>query len=141
MNLGRHRRHHEIPTASLADMAFLLLIFFIATTTFAVEFGLPLVLPSARQRAVLSVRPEDVFRIEARADGTFSANGREVGVADIAPLLRAGNEARRAARREELVVLIETHPRAPYASMMGVLDEVRRADARRIALKQLESAP
>jgi biopolymer transport protein ExbD len=37
----------EIPTASMADIAFLLLIFFLTTTVFEEEKGLPIVLPEA----------------------------------------------------------------------------------------------
>ena len=36
-----------IPTASTADIAFLLLIFFMATTIFRMENGLPVTLPRA----------------------------------------------------------------------------------------------
>jgi len=138
MRWTRRRRREEIPQASLADMAFLLLIFFIATTTFAVEYGLPLVLPSARRSALLSVRPEDVIRIEARADGAVLADGRPIAVGDIADRIRERNRARQSAGREEVVVILETDPRAEYQLMIAVLDEIRAADARRVALKQIE---
>ena len=36
-----------IPTASMADIAFLLLIFFMSTTMFKVEDGLPIEMPKA----------------------------------------------------------------------------------------------
>jgi len=139
MRWSRRRRREEIPASSLADMAFLLLIFFIATTTFAVEFGLPLVLPSAQRRAVLSVRPEDVFQIEVHADGRLLANGEPIAVEDIAPRIRALNATRQAGAHEELVVIVETDARAAYEQMIGVLDQVRESGARRVALKQLEA--
>ena len=37
----------EIPTASTADIAFLLIIFFMLTTVFRTEFGLKIILPEA----------------------------------------------------------------------------------------------
>ena len=40
----------EIPTASMADIAFLLLIFFLITTVFDEEKGLPIVCPRPRRR-------------------------------------------------------------------------------------------
>lgn len=131
------RPANEIPQSSLADMAFLLLIFFIATTTFAVERGLPLILPSARESVALSVRPADVLRIEGHADGTVWVDEENVPIDRIADLVRQGNAARRAAGRDELVVLIETDPRAEYRLMLEILDQVRLADSRRVALKQL----
>ncbi len=42
----------EIPTASMADIAFLLLIFFLITTVFDEEKGLPIVLPEAQAEEV-----------------------------------------------------------------------------------------
>lgn len=139
MRWSRRRRREEIPASSLADMAFLLLIFFIATTTFAVEFGLPLVLPSAHRSAVLSVRPENVFRIEVHADGRLLANGEPIALGDIAVRIRDTNAARGATGHEELVVIVETDTRAAYEQMIGVLDQVRESGARRVALKQLEA--
>jgi biopolymer transport protein ExbD len=138
MRRSRRQPSKEIPQASLADMAFLLLIFFIATTTFAIEYGLPLVLPSARRSAVLSVRPQDVFRIQIYADGRVLANGLPIRLEELGGRLREANVARQAARREELVAVIETEPRAAYHLMVEALDQVRIAAARRIALKQLE---
>jgi biopolymer transport protein ExbD len=133
----RRRSVDGIPQASLADIAFLLLIFFIATTTFAIERGLPLLLPSARQSTVLEVEPEDVFRIEGHADGRVVADGETVPVGELAGRLRRRNAARREAGAGELIVLIETDPRADYSLMVDILDQVRSADSRRIALKLL----
>ena len=133
----RRSRSAEIPQASLADLAFLLLIFFVASTTFALEQGLPLLLPSARQGAVLEVEPGDVVRIEEHADGRVVVDGGAVRVEDVAALLRRRNAARRAAGRDELVVLIETDARADYRLMVQVLDQVRQAGSRRVALKLL----
>lgn len=117
-------------------MAFLLLIFFIATTTFAIEQGLPLLLPSAKRSAVLQLQPQDAFRIEGRADGRIVADGVEVQATALTAILRDRNAARRAHGQDEVVVVVETDARAPYAVMVTILDRVREADCRRVALKQ-----
>jgi biopolymer transport protein ExbD len=127
----------EIPQASLADMAFLLLIFFIATTTFAFEFGLPMVLPSARAGVAVEVRPSQVFRIQGHADQTVTVDGVLVPVASIADLLRSRNAERGARGEDELVVLIETHPRAAYELMVEILDQVRQANSLKVSLQLL----
>ena len=45
MRINRRFRGGEIPTSSMADIAFLLLIFFLVTTTIDIDKGLGLVLP------------------------------------------------------------------------------------------------
>ena len=49
----------EIPTSSMADIAFLLLIFFLVTTTIDVEKGLGIVLPAEGQE--LEIRKENIL--------------------------------------------------------------------------------
>jgi biopolymer transport protein ExbD len=136
LKLRRRRASDEIPQASLADIAFLLLIFFIATTTFAIEEGLPLLLPSARRSAVLRLQPQDAFRIEGNVDGSIVAEGRTIEPEALTAMLRARNAERRVRGQDEVVVVVETDPRAPYVVMVTILDQVRRADCRRVALKQ-----
>ena len=43
---SRASREAEIPTSSMADIAFLLLIFFLVTTTIDVDTGIGMVLPA-----------------------------------------------------------------------------------------------
>ena len=45
MKLHKEKVEATIPTASMADIAFLLLIFFMVTTTFRAETGLRVVIP------------------------------------------------------------------------------------------------
>ncbi|MEX2470537.1 MAG: biopolymer transporter ExbD, partial [Gemmatimonadota bacterium] len=46
----------EVPTSSTADIAFLLLIFFLVTTTFPKDKGLAIVLPEPGEEAQVSQR-------------------------------------------------------------------------------------
>jgi biopolymer transport protein ExbD len=134
----RRRLIQEIPQASLPDMAFLLLIFFISATVFGVEHGLPLVLPSAKRSPRISVEPTEVFRIQARADGTVMAEDRVVQVAEIETLLRGRNATRLARQQSELIVIVEIHPDAAYELMVSILDQIWAAGSRRVALRSLE---
>ncbi len=138
MRRKRRRVIDEIPLASLPDLAFLLLIFFITSSIFTVEHGLPLVLPSAKRSPRLSVEPHQVFRIQGFANGAIHVDGSPARLQDIAATLRGRNDALRAAGRAELIVIIETHPDAPYALMVDILDQVRAANSRRVALQVLE---
>jgi biopolymer transport protein ExbD len=140
-HLRRRRVVEEIPQASLPDLAFLLLIFFITSTVFAVEHGLPLVLPSATRSPSVTVEASEVFRVRGLADGRVTVDGSPSRLDEITPLLRARNAERRALGQAELIVVVETHPDAPYQMMVSILDQVRAADSRRVALQMLEEAP
>lgn len=59
MRLRRHRRRQaRIPVVSMADVAFLLIIFFICTTSFGRESGLHLKLPGAQAPDLLHLPPK-----------------------------------------------------------------------------------
>ena len=116
----------------MADLGFLLLIFFIVTTVFAIEQGIPLVLPG-RAHAITRLKPADVFEIRAHADGTVEAGGQRIGAAAVHALVEA-----RLARDPDTVVVLATAPDASYGVMVQVLDQIKLARCRRISLRTLE---
>jgi len=126
---GRIGTQPAIPQASLADVAFLLLIFFIATTMFDADLGLPLVLPGARAKA-LTIERKDLISLRSDQAGSIYLDDQPIAIEEIRPRLEE-----RLAAHPNTVVSIETHPRARYGVMVSVLDEVRKAHATRISLR------
>ena len=122
----------EIPTASLADISFLLLIFFLSTCMFALEEGIPLVLPG-RSSGTLKVKRSAVCVVQTRPDGTITVDKEPATLAQVRRIVET-----KLADNENLVVVIETHPDSEYGLMVDVLDELRLANARRITLKSLK---
>jgi biopolymer transport protein ExbD len=122
----------EFQAASMSDLAFLLLVFFVVTTTFAVEEGIPLVLPG-KSSAPTRVKGEDILEIRALAGGRIEANGEEISLAGVRTLVRD-----RLAANPDVVVLLSTQRGAAYGSMVDVLDEIKLANCRRISLKTVE---
>lgn len=123
----------EFQAASMSDIAFLLLIFFIVTTIFALEEGIPLVLP-ARQSHVAKVKQKNILEIKAYANGSVVVDGQNIGLDGVRPLVE-----RRLAENPKLIVVIMTHPDAEYGLMVDLLDEIKLANCRRISLKTLNS--
>ncbi|MCY3699799.1 MAG: biopolymer transporter ExbD [Gemmatimonadales bacterium] len=128
----------EIPTSSMADIAFLLLVFFLTTTVFNEERGLPIVLPEQAEEQDVSGRNLIFFIVQP--DGRVivrrgeSEQEQVVAHTQVANILRtelAGNE--------NLIAAIQTHPNAPYRHMVNVLDEVKLAGAERISLQEMEN--
>ena len=128
----------EIPTSSMADIAFLLLIFFLVTTTFPKDKGLAVVLPEPGEEAQVSqknilhliIQPSglvEVKRGESQQVQTMRAN-------EIEGLWRS-----EVAGNPNLIAAVKTHPDAPYAFMIDVLDGLQSANAERISLQILEN--
>lgn len=134
----KERVSDEIPTASMADIAFLLLIFFLTTTVFNEEKGLPIVLPEADQEEV-DVSAQNLIFFLVQPDGRVvvrrgeSEQEQVVAADQIESLLRA-----ELAANENLIAAIKTSPGAAYRHMINVLDEVKLAGAERISLQMLE---
>jgi biopolymer transport protein ExbD len=137
----RPRRVQEIPQSSLSDLAFLLLVFFITSMDFTIEQGLPFVLPSAQRSMRIEVEPSEVMRVQVLQGNTVTVDGAIMPVEQIAALLRNRNTARRAAGEPELIVVIETHPDAEYQMTVGILDQIKAADSRRVSLQAFKESP
>jgi len=131
---GRVTATQEIPTASLADISFLLLIFFLSTTMFAVERGIPLVLPGAGS-ATVKVKRSSVAVVRANPDGTIEVDKEPVSLGRLRTIIEG-----KLSENPDLIVVLETHPESEYGLMVDILDELRLADARRISLKSTEAA-
>lgn len=128
----------EIPTASMADIAFLLLIFFLVTTVFKEEKGLPIVLPAPSE--TVEVAPADVLHLSIRPDGMVElrrGEGAQVEVVEPSAVGAVWQEA--AGANPRLVAAVQTDPGAAYQRMVAVLDALQRAGAERISLEMAEA--
>lgn len=127
----------EIPSSSMADIAFLLLIFFLVTTVFPKDKGLSIVLPEesetveVSQRNILHILIQPtgavvIRRGESQQEQTVRANAIEaIWRQDVAD-------------NPNLIAGVKTHPDTPYRHMIDVLDALQTAGAERISLQVLE---
>lgn len=133
----RNRPSGAIPTSSMADIAFLLLVFFLVTTVFDEERGLPIVLPEATEE--VEVSQKNVLHLTVLEDGTVEVKRGEsptvqrVSARDIAGIWRLGFQ-----QNQNLIAAVKTAPNAPYRNMVAVLDQLQSAGAERISLQILE---
>jgi biopolymer transport protein ExbD len=129
--IHRMKPSEEIPQASLADMAFLLLIFFIATTTISEEFGLSLILPAKSSGQAAEVNRQNVMVISTDETGTvYLVDDQPTPLNQIRILVKEAEAA-----NDKLVVSVEPPAAAPYKAMVDILDELKMAGASRISLK------
>lgn len=133
MKFGRRSNiPKEIPNSSLADIAFLLLIFFMVSTVFAIEEGLLLQLPS-KEGVVKKIARKNIMRISAYPTGSVTIDDESVTVEQIKPRVEQAM-----LDNPNLIIVVETHRDAQYGLMVDVLDELKLAEATRISLKALE---
>jgi len=116
MKLSRKDPPAEIPTSSMADIAFLLIIFFMVTAVFSATKGLNFKLPSNEEDNLEAESEEAVF-IQIAADGSFTIDCKPMELGDIIDYLEP-----KLTRDAEKPVILYTDPFAPYQSMIDVYD-------------------
>jgi len=133
----RERVSDEIPTASMADIAFLLLVFFLTTTVFNEEKGLPIVLPEQAEEQEVSAK--NLLFLLVQPDGSVVVKRGESEQEQVVHHRQVQGILRQEmASNPNLIAAIKTDPSASYRHMINVLDEVKLAGAERISLQMLE---
>jgi len=112
--------------ASMADIAFLLIIFFMLTTVFSVDRGLLIELPETKVGEPVEVR-EMVITIPV--EGPVHLDGEPVELEELGPRVE---EARR--RNPRRPVVVRSDRRVPYGRVADVMDELIQAGITDVAL-------
>ena len=127
----------EVPSASMADIAFLLLIFFLVTTTFPKDKGLAIVLPEEAEE--IEVSQKNILHIIIQANGIVDLKrGESPQIQQVRPNDLEGIWRQEVAENANLIAAVKTHPDAPYKFMVDVLDALHTAGAERVSLQLLE---
>ena len=128
----RNKSNPETPTSSMADIAFLLIVFFLVTTTMNQDKGIGMQLPPAGENK--KIQKKNICNIWVNSVGDILIN-LETEI----PLgrLRAEME-RRLRENEKLIVSLKADEETPYTTFIDVLDEVKLSGAKRISLASPE---
>jgi biopolymer transport protein ExbD len=127
----------EVPTSSLADIAFLLLIFFMVTTVFQADRDRPIQWPDANAAQKIDEKQKNILNVWMERDGTVYINDQPIPMPDvstiIAPLYAASDRA--------LVISIRGDRDVPYRFMDQVQKELVEAGVVRVVFAaQLEQS-
>lgn len=112
----------EIPTSSMADIAFLLIIYFMITTTFAATRGLDFALPEDEDNPP-QVEKEESVLIEIKAGGQLIVDTTPMQLDEILEYLKPKLE-----RNPKKPVIIRPDQNSEYGYMVDVFDELRQAE-------------
>ena len=134
----RSRVSGEVPVASTADIAFLLLIFFLTSTNFPKDNGLAIVLPESSE--TVAVSQKNIIHLVIQTNGLVEVKrGESLQVQTMRAQEIEGLWRQEVASNPNLIAAVKTHPDAPYKFMIDVLDALHSANAERISLQILES--
>ena len=127
----------EVPSASMADIAFLLLIFFLVTTTFPKDRGLAIVLPE--QGEDVQINQRNILHIIIMPSGIVEVKrGESPQVQRTSPNAIEDLWRQEVSANENMIAAVKTHPDTPYKYMVDVLDALHMAGAERISLQLFE---
>lgn len=134
----KERATSEVPTSSMADIAFLLLVFFLVTTVFDEEKGLQMVLPEAENEVEIS--PSNILFFQIQPTGVVHIKRGESPQIQTATSAQVGGIWRQEfAANDKLVAAVMTAPNAQYRHMIDVLDQLQAVGAERVSLQVLEN--
>ncbi len=130
MKLSKKKGNPEIPTSSMADIAFLLIVFFMVTSVFSVTRGLEFQLP--RPDTSSETTAEEAVHIFIERSGTtcsFVVDGVLTALGDINVYLQP-----KLARNPNKFVIIDPAPNAPYRCMVDAFDELKQGNVKNISI-------
>ena len=116
-----------IPTSSMADIAFLLIVFFLVTTTLNRDKGIGMVLPAMGESK--PVPKKNICHIWINASGEIALEGDPIPLSALRE-----NVKNRLAANEKLIVSIQADQDTDYGVFVDVLDEIKLVVAKRISI-------
>ncbi len=127
MNLRKERLQAVIPTCSMADIAFLLLIFFMVTTVFRAETGLKVIIPLAE--AAEKIPTKNLTHVWLAKNGMISIDDALVSVDKITPIMSGKKQI-----NPDIIVSVRCDEATNYKLVENVFDRFVNASVLKISL-------
>ena len=125
--IKRRFKGGEIPTSSMADIAFLLLIFFLVTTTIDIDKGLGLVLPAEGE--TIEIKKKNILNCLINSSGMVLLGGEPVNLKDVSRIVKE-----KLRENNKLIISVKTHEKTHYQDYVAIIDQLKIADATRISI-------
>ena len=127
----RKARVGAIPEGGMADIAFLLLVFFLVTTTIDMDKGIGIILPAEGQE--IEINKKNILNLLISSSGSVLLGGEAVAISQIDD--RVKEEIR---KNNKLIISVKAHEKTQYDVYIEVLDQLKKAKATRISIAETE---
>lgn len=122
----------EINITPMLDMVFILLIFFIVTSSFAKVAGLHVSRPSQSKQQV--VKKSKIVLIQIRSDGTIVMDGQEMSINTVRAEVEKDLATHPAAQ-----VVVAASPGSHAGILVSAIDAARQAGALKVSIATTQS--
>jgi biopolymer transport protein ExbD len=121
MNIKKKEIASEIFTGSMADISFLLIIYFMITSAFSATRGLDFALPEETDTP--EIKQEDSIEVHVLPGGSIEVDKKGLPVEGLLPYV-----LEKLQQNPDKPVILRTDPDATYGDMISVFDRLRRAN-------------
>lgn len=122
------RKGAEVPTASMADVAFLLIVFFMLTAVFTTTQGLRFQFPKD-DPTNLNVQPEEAIHIKIIGEGQFVVDRVAMTIEEMGGYIQS-----KMTQNPDKPVIIQTLPDVPYFVMVDVFDLLKQLEVTNVSI-------
>ena len=129
MAVKRRFKGGDIPTSSMADIAFLILIFFLVTTTIDMDKGLGMVLPGEGEE--LEISKKKILNCLINSTGNVLLGGEGIEIRNLSKSVR-----QKLVENDKLIISVKAHQSTSYSDYIAVIDQLKRANATRISIAE-----
>jgi len=135
---NRQRENVDINLASLIDVVFVLLLFFVVTTTFTRETQLRVELPEAASAEQPSADQNKLVEVTISADGVYSVNNHLLPKSDLATLTEAIE--RESGGDNKLPLAISADGKTPHQAVITAMDAAGKLGFSHLRMTTVEAA-
>lgn len=117
----------EVPMSSIADIAFLLIIFFMVTTTFPQEQPMRMPWPEAEATEKLDEQRKNILHIFVTEEGNVFINDQRIPMGQVSNLVAPMYQDNR-----QLLISLRADRNTPYGTIYNMQEELQEAGALRL---------
>ena len=129
---SKRQVEHGIPTGTMADISFLLIIFFMVTTVFVVYRGFPVDLPNAERVDRVKSR-RNAVNVWIGPSGRIMVDEYETDLTYVGDIVR-----KKLVENPRVLVLVKSDRNTPYRYVSGVIEQLKQAEALRVSFIALK---